>query len=563
MSTNDQHDDQIDDQQVDDQQVDDVGEDIRNTDGARKKKGAAAWMISAAVHAAVLTIAALAVFTAPKLIEQDTPPVRVNPIEPPAKKDEKPKPERTLEAKIELEAPTESDTPAPVSKLDVPAEVSEKEAEADAPQANGRAEAISDAETGGAGAFMAIGAGGGSAGMFGNRSGGGRKRAVTKSGGSKASEGAVENSLRWFKRHQSPNGSWESDKYYLNCTEGAKCEPGKLDEKSDANIAMTAYSILCFLGAGYDHKTPNKYKTTVKKGIDWLLSAQKADGYMGNQNYEHPIAVMALAEAYAMTADPELRGPAQKGVDQILARQNQYVSKGGDNYSGGMGWDYTKPTERNDASATGWNIMALKSALAGGLNVGRGMEGAKHWMEAHWKASNAKSARINTDDKEPWKEWKDITPYDKSRFNYVWNHDKNDLSLSWDNKYMYGRESIGLVCGIFLGHMSGDVMAESLANTVMSRQLPRSYPTNTYYMYYNTMAIFQMGGDRWAKWNGVVRDMLVNAQIKSADCLDGSWDWKDTEFYGHEVGRVLSTAYNTLCLEVYYRYAQVKDLRKH
>jgi hypothetical protein len=559
MSTNDQHDDQLDDQavnQVDDQQVDDVVEDVRDTEADRKKKGAAAWMISAAVHAAVLTIAALAVFTAPKLVEQDTPPVRVNPIEPPAKKEDKPKPERTLEAKIELEAPTEADKPAPVSKLDVPAEVSEKEAEADAPQAKGREEAIADAETGGAGAFMAIGAGGGSAGMFGNRSGGGRKRAVAKGGGSKGSEGAVENSLRWFKRHQSPNGSWESDKYYQNCTEGAKCEPGKLHDSSDANVAMTSYSILCFLGAGYDHKTPNKYKTTVKKGIDWLISVQKADGYMGKRNYEHPIAVMALAEAYAMTADPELRGPAQKGVDQVLARQNQDATKGANGYTGGMGWDYVKPTGRNDSSVTGWNIMALKSALAGGLNVGRGMEGAKYWMEAHWKASNAKGVPIKDGDKEVWKEWKDITPYDKSRFFYSWNHDK--VALEGD----YGRESIGLVCGIFLGHMSGDVMAESLANTVMERQLPRRYPTNTYYMYYNTMAIFQMGGDRWNKWNGVVRDMLVNAQIKSTDCLDGSWEWQGTGFHGHELGRVLTTAYNTLCLEVYYRYAQVKDLHK-
>jgi hypothetical protein len=105
-------------------------------------------------------------------------------------------------------------------------------------------------------------------------------------------------------------------------------------------------------------------------------------------------------------------------------------------------------------------------------------------------------------------------------------------------------------------------MAESLANTVMNEQMPRGMPTNTYYMYYNTMAIFQMGGDRWTKWNARVRDLLVNSQKKTTDCFDGSWDWTPKDFGGAEAGRVLTTAYNTLSLEVYYRYAQVKDMHK-
>jgi hypothetical protein len=546
MSTNDQQDDHLDDQ------VDELVEDGQEA-GDNKKKGAMAWVISAAVHATMLAVVAIVVVSAPKMIEQDTPPVRVNPIEPPQKEKEKPKEKRELEAKIELDTPTESDVPSPTTNLDVPAEVAEREAESDANTPKGREEATADSETGGAGAFMAIGAGGGSAGMFGNRNGGGRKRAVGKGGGSKGSEGAVEASLRWFKRHQSPNGSWEAVNYYQNCTEGAKCEAGSEKDLtgSDANVAMTGYALLCFLGAGYDHKTPNKYKTTVKKGVDWLLSVQKNDGYLGNRNYEHPVAVMALAEAYAMTADPDLRAPAQKGIDQILARQNQTKAKGTDPYSGGMGWDYTLPNDRNDSSVTGWNIMALKSALAGGLNVGRGMEGSKRWFEAHWRASNTKKDGV-------FKEWKDITAYDRARFAYTWYHDKQEL----DKDGQTGREAIGLTCAVFLGHMSGDVMAESLANEVMAVQVPKAYPTNAYYMYYNTLAIFQMGGDRWTKWNASVRDLLVNSQRKSTDCFDGSWDWEGTEFHGHEIGRVLTTAYNTLSLEVYYRYAQVKDLHK-
>ncbi len=556
--------DQNPDDQLPPEEIDENAEEAQNDPQDTTRRAVYGWLISGGVHLSALVLAMLAVFGVPKILDQDTPPTRVTPIEAPPPKVDKPKPERTIEPKVEIDAPTETDNPSPVTNLDVPVENTEREAETDSTTPKGREEAMADSEMGGSGFAMAMGAGGGGAGMFGNRSGGGRKRAVGKGGGSAGSEGAVEAALKWFKRHQSANGSWETDKYYQNCTEGAKCEPGG-DSKghgSDCNVAMTGYAILCYLGAGYDHKTPNRYKATVKKGIDWLVSIQKPDGYMGLRNYEHPVAVMALAEAYAMTADPELRAPAQKGVDQILAHQNQEKAAAADpkadakpasGYaSGGLGWDYVGPDSRNDASVTGWNIMALKSALAGNLNIGKGMDGAKRWLELHWKASNSKAVAGAKGEKE----WKDITAYDKSKFYYSWKSDTDTLEGE------SGRESIGLVCSIFLGHLGGDAMAESLANTVMASQLPTKYPTNQYYMYYNTMAIFQMSGERWTKWNAVVRDMLVGAQKKSTDCFDGSWDWAAGDFIGGEAGRVLTTAYNTLCLEVYYRYAQVKDLHK-
>lgn len=517
------------------------------------KRGVTGWLISGGVHASALALAWIAVTANPRPPEIDPPALRMTPIDAPLKKEEKPK-ERTLEKQPEIVAPMESETPDVPSTLDVPVDVIMTEDVTDANTSKGREEAVSDSERGGEGFALPMGAGGGGAGLMGNRKGGGHKRAAQRGGASPGSEAAVISSLRWFKRHQSGNGSWESDKYYQNCTEGAKCEPGKLHDASDANVAMTGYAVLCFLGFGYDHKTPGPYRNVVKNGISWLLAAQKNDGYFGNRNYEHPVAVMALAEAYAMTADPELRAAVQKGVDQILAHQNQDTAKGADGYTGGLGWDYTKPNDRNDASVTGWNVMALKSAMAGGINVGKGMDGAKRWLEGAWKASNSKAAPLRAGDTTPWKEAKDITPYDKSRFFYTWH--SNDNKLEGD----YGRESIGLVCSIFLGHLNGDPMAESLSNTVMATQLPKTFPTDTYYLYYNTMAIFQMGGERWKTWNATVRDQLVNSQRKSIDCLDGSWDWQDSKFHGSDLGRVLTTAYNTLSLEVYYRFEQVQKL---
>jgi hypothetical protein len=100
-------------------------------------------------------------------------------------------------------------------------------------------------------------------------------------------------------------------------------------------------------------------------------------------------------------------------------------------------------------------------------------------------------------------------------------------------------------------------MSDSLINEIMEKDFVKGYPTNTYYMYYNTLAVFQAGGENWEKWNGTVRDILVNAQRKGDGCFDGSWDYEGTKFHGFETGRVLSTAYCCLSLQVYYRYKQV------
>ncbi len=512
------------------------------------RRGKFGWMISGGVHLSVILLAAVAVAThRPEVVDPGY--TRINPPMAPDKQPEPPKVHRDLVDKPVLPTTDEAETPI-VSSVEVPSEVTASETNDDeTPVHEGTSDALADSALGGPGVAMLMGAGANDAGKVGGNPHG-RRTGVKKYGGSQGSENAVERALRWFKRHQSPNGSWETDKYYQHCSDGAKCEPGGevMGHGSDQNVAMTGYAVLCFLGAGYDHQIPSRHRATVKKALDWLLSVQKNDGYFGLRNYEHPIATMALAEAYAMTSDLALRAPAQKAIDQILARQNQDGGK--DGYAGGLGWDYTKATKRNDASVTGWNVMALKSGLAGGLNVGKGIAGSKKWLEQSWKASNT------TKDGE-FKSWQEITQYDKSHFAYCWTTDE---ATAKDNPT--GRESIGLVCSIFLGHNAGDAMVESLANTVLATQLPQALPTNTYYLYYNTMGMFQVGGEKWATWNARVRDLLVNGQRRD-ECADGSWNWSGNDFIGAESGRVLTTAYNTLSLEVYYRKERLEELRQH
>ena len=522
-----------DDQLLDEELVD--GEPQEDEDDV--KKAVPAWIISVVVHAVILGLLSLIIYAARE--ETEDPPIKTTALPPPPKEEQKL--ERDVkEVEMPLDVEVESEKPSPVSELDVPVEEFASEEENEAEVAKGREEATANSEMGGEGAFMAIGAGGGASGMFGSRNGGGKKRALGKFGGSKGSESAVDAALRWFKKHQSPNGQWDVDGYPANCTENPKCEPGTLHTDEGGDIAGTGYAILCFLGAGYDHRMPSKYKATVKKGLDWLVSVQKADGAFANRNYEQGVATMAIAEAYAMSNDPALKGPAQRAVDIILARQAKDKSGG---Y--GLGWDYVAPNPaRIDASVSGWCVMALKSAAAGGLNVGNGMEGAKQYLERAWKVTNP--------------DFKAKDPYtDLSTFPYTWNAETDAVEVKRGNDVGHDMAPVGALLAVFLGHKADDPMLNSMANHIMKYQFPNAYPCNTYYMYYNTLAIFQVSGERWEKWNKTCRDMLVGAQRKGDGCFDGSWNWEGTKFHGNQMGRILSTAYCCLSLEVYYRYLPV------
>ncbi|MHC5058455.1 MAG: hypothetical protein ACYTKD_27680 [Planctomycetota bacterium] len=97
-----------------------------------------------------------------------------------------------------------------------------------------------------------------------------------------------------------------------------------------------------------------------------------------------------------------------------------------------------------------------------------------------------------------------------------------------------------------VGGGSDFVLAHLLGND--ARELDHEF------LYWGSLAMFQMGNERWKTWNTRVRDMLITTQREGTGdaALDGSWDPGGKA--GREFGRVGTTALASMCLEVYYRY---------
>ena len=344
-------------------------------------------------------------------------------------------------------------------------------------------------------------------GMFEGRGAAERAKLAESEGGNAASEQAVEEGLKWLAKHQNKNGAWSLNAF----SQVGDCDDqcGNAGVMSDAG--GTGFGLLPFLGAGYTHKS-GKYKATVQKGLDWLIADQTKEGTFQNcltgTLYAHGVATIALCEAYAMTKDPKLKGPAQKAINYIVMAQHQ-----------GGGWRYS-PGQAGDTSVTGWQVIALRSAQQGGLKIPASV-----------------FTKVSA--------YLDSVQTDKAGSGY---------------RYMPGGRitdamvAEGLLCRIYTSNKlrRGELRA---GVEYLQEHLP-SAGGELYYWYYATQVLHHYGGAPWDEWNHVMRDLLIEAQATDGHAR-GSWAPQG----GHDNsgGRVYATSLALLTLEIYYRHKRAFD----
>jgi hypothetical protein len=330
-------------------------------------------------------------------------------------------------------------------------------------------------------------------------------------GNTKGVDRAVVAALDWLYRHQCPKGNWSLQ--YEQLCKGDVCR-GNGSIRADS--AATAMGLLPFFAAGQTHRSKGPYQPNIARGISWLVKQQRRDGDLSGSAdqpmYSHALATIALCEAYGMSKDEYLRSPAQRAVTFIEKAQHPTTG----------GWRY-QPGDTGDTSSVGWQVMALKSAQMAHLAVQTSVLEKVH----SWLASVAKGEH-------------------KGLFAYLPYQDA-----------LPSTTAIGLLCTEYLGAGREDpALVEG--RTYLLQNSPSSPNTDrdSYYFYYASLAMHNFLGPEWDQWNRPMRRLLIQLQEKQHGCAMGSWDPdKPTEDkWGALGGRLMTTSFSTLTLEVYYRY---------
>ncbi len=343
-----------------------------------------------------------------------------------------------------------------------------------------------------------------------------RAELVRRRGGSAESEAAVQAALAWLAANQSADGRWDADRFGAG-RETAALGQNRQGAGARADTAMTGLALLAFMGAGNTHKQ-GPYAKNVQRGLEFLIASQGKDGNLAGESetyaymYCHGMATFALCEAYAMSGDKRLEGPAKAAINYTLGGQIKATG----------GWRYRQiesPGEQGDTSQLGWQWMSLKSAEMADIDVPpAAREGVARFLGI--VSSGASGGKA---------------------------------SYRLGERPTRTMTAEALVCREFLGMPRENPAAEEAANFVLE-ELPGAGKINMYYWYYATLGMYQLQGPKWDRWNQAMQNTLVPKQRTDGEAA-GSWDPEC--IWGGYGGRVYSTAMSALCLEVYYRYLPV------
>ncbi len=339
-----------------------------------------------------------------------------------------------------------------------------------------------------------------------------RKAAAADAGGDEKTMLAADNGLRWLAAHQSADGSWDPRKF--------DCHPA-------LTTGMTAVSLLAFVGGG---NTPEigEHRNSVKRALKWLIRHQEEDGRLGLHS-EVGIVMMALSEAYDLTAKGRLKNEIKDTVENLGKYIAQTQFKCG-------GWDYFPEPWQTSQLITGWYVLGLKSARLARLKV----------------------------QKSVYDDALDYFKYSTSNSGYTFITQRVDENTRPDELRPFHRTigSMSLPCLLFLGIPTTDPKVEACAEKAVTRlpTLDEAKSIDYSYIYYQGLGLILMGthSQCWVEFNKPMKNTILKLQTTKGQFRNEKGSWAPTSSDPMSWGRVGSTAFATLTMQIYFLYRGTK-----
>jgi hypothetical protein len=245
---------------------------------------------------------------------------------------------------------------------------------------------------------------------------------------------------------------------------------------------------MAFLSAGHV-PGEGKYGDTIKKGVEWVLNQQQANGLIATERhyemYHHGICTLMLTEVAGKKDsknDDAFRKKLVKAVDLILKAQrpqNKGEARGGWRYS-------AEPVRGSDISVTGWQIRALREAKSLGYDV------------PYEAIKNAVAYIQRSQD------------YKTGAFQYA-VHEGGRTTIACTGTAILALE----LCG---KDMHGSKELLRAGDYLLKQNPPWGLEQVSYSMYYCSKACFQLAGNYWKEFKPLMHKHLLAAQDKS-----GAW----------------------------------------
>ena len=336
-----------------------------------------------------------------------------------------------------------------------------------------------------------------------------RLQRLTEMGGNEQCEEAVLKALRWMKKTQNADGSWNGQK----------------------KSAMTGLGLLAYLG---HCETPlsEEFGESCLKAMTFLINlGMKNNGKLAQSFashgwvYEHSIAVYALAESTTFCKQLNISVP---NLAEVTQKSGQFLI---DNQHSNGGWAYQydeTAKAHTDVSVTGWHIQALKAMKHTGLD------------------------------------FKNLSRCASKGLDYLKDKQDDEGGFGYSGKGLHGGldyhtlTGVGVLCFQMWDKGSSSEVRKGAKYISKNTKLKWGTPhVDLYGHYYEAQAMMNRGGEDWKKYNALMRDEVLKNQLP-----EGTWKSPDgklravgAQFQGGSAQSVFyRTALCTLMLEVYYRF---------